>query len=99
MQACARARERENRPTGSGWNEGMPTRSAPLWRSEQLSTANKRGMGRGLAAILPQPGEVTEPALRHVPPALILPNPSQPRKHFDEESISALAESLRICGH
>jgi ParB family chromosome partitioning protein len=55
-------------------------------------------MGRGLAAILPQPGEVTEPALRHVPPALILPNPSQPRRRFDAESISALAESLRSAG-
>jgi ParB family chromosome partitioning protein len=63
-----------------------------------MSTANRRGMGRGLAAILPQPGEVTEPALRHVPPALILPNPTQPRRRFDAESISALAESLRTAG-
>ncbi len=63
-----------------------------------MSTANRRGMGRGLAAILPQPGEVTEPAYRHVPPNLILPNPSQPRQRFDPESISALAESLRSAG-
>src|SRR5688572_24224867 len=63
-----------------------------------MSSANRRGMGRGLAAILPQPGEVTEPALRHVPPALILPNPRQPRRRFDAESISALAESLRTAG-
>jgi len=55
-------------------------------------------MGRGLAAILPQPGEVTEPALRHVPPALVLPNPSQPRRRFDAESITSLAESLRAAG-
>lgn len=63
-----------------------------------MSSANRRGMGRGLAAILPQPGEVTEPALRHVPPSLVLPNPAQPRKRFDAESISALAESLRTAG-
>ena len=63
-----------------------------------MSSANRRGMGRGLAAILPQPGEVQEPALRHVPPSLILPNPSQPRRRFDPESISALAESLRTAG-
>ena len=63
-----------------------------------MSSANRRGMGRGLAAILPQPGEVTEPALRHVPPSLILPNPAQPRRHFDAESISTLAESLRTAG-
>jgi ParB family transcriptional regulator, chromosome partitioning protein len=55
-------------------------------------------MGRGLAAILPQPGEVTEPALRHVPIKLVLPNPAQPRRRFDEDSISALAESLRTAG-
>jgi ParB family chromosome partitioning protein len=55
-------------------------------------------MGRGLAAILPQPGDVGEPALRHVPPAQILPNPDQPRRRFDPESISALAESLRSAG-
>src|SRR5688500_11476764 len=55
-------------------------------------------MGRGLAAILPQPGEVSEPALRYVPTALVLPNPGQPRRRFDPESISALAESLRSAG-
>jgi ParB family chromosome partitioning protein len=59
---------------------------------------SRRGMGRGLAAILPQPGEVTEPTLRHAPVALILPNPKQPRRRFDDESISALAESLRSAG-
>ena len=63
-----------------------------------MSSQNRRGMGRGLAAILPQPGEVTEPAFRHVPPDLILPNPTQPRRRFDSESISALAESLRTAG-
>ena len=63
-----------------------------------MSTQNRRGMGRGLAAILPQPGEVQEPALRHVPPDLILPNPSQPRRRFDADSISSLAESLRAAG-
>jgi ParB family chromosome partitioning protein len=55
-------------------------------------------MGRGLAAILPQPGDVSEPALRHVPTQLVLPNPTQPRRRFDAESISALAESLRTAG-
>jgi ParB family transcriptional regulator, chromosome partitioning protein len=55
-------------------------------------------MGRGLAAILPQPGEITEPTLRHVPTQLVLPNPDQPRRRFDAESISALAESLRSAG-
>ena len=63
-----------------------------------MSPPARRGMGRGLAAILPQPGEVTEPALRHVPVPLVIPNPAQPRKRFDAESISALADSLRTAG-
>ena len=63
-----------------------------------MSPQEKRGMGRGLAAILPQPGEVSESALRQVPTKLVLPNPDQPRRRFDPESISALAESLRSAG-
>jgi ParB family chromosome partitioning protein len=60
-----------------------------------MSTA--RGMGRGLAAILPESG-VGEPHYREVPVELIRPNPEQPRKHFDPGSISALARSLADAG-
>jgi ParB family transcriptional regulator, chromosome partitioning protein len=60
-----------------------------------MSTA--RGMGRGLAAILPESG-VGEPHYREVPVELIRPNPAQPRKQFDPESISALARSLADAG-
>jgi ParB family chromosome partitioning protein len=56
-----------------------------------------RGMGKGLAAILPQTG-VGEPAFREVPVDLIQPNPDQPRKRFDPESISALARSMADAG-
>lgn len=62
-----------------------------------MSTA-KRGMGRGLAAILPQPGEMGEPLLRHAPVKLIVPNPKQPRRRFDPDAISALAASVREAG-
>jgi ParB family chromosome partitioning protein len=55
-------------------------------------------MGRGLAAILPQAGEIGEPYFREVPINLVLPNPDQPRKRFDPESISALASSLQETG-
>ena len=60
-----------------------------------MSTA--RGMGRGLAAILPE-SSVGEPHYREVPVELIRSNPDQPRKHFDPESISALARSLADAG-
>ena len=56
-----------------------------------------RGMGRGLAAILPESG-LGAPELRDVPVALIRPNPDQPRKRFDPESITALARSIADAG-
>ena len=56
-----------------------------------------RGMGRGLAAILAVSAP-EGPELREVAVDLIAPNPNQPRKHFDEEALQALAESLRERG-
>jgi ParB family transcriptional regulator, chromosome partitioning protein len=61
-----------------------------------------RGMGRGLAAILsptiPPDGSETAAELRRVPVELIVANPRQPRQNFDEESLLALAESVRERG-
>ena len=59
--------------------------------------AGGRGMGRGLAAILPR-SRPDEPALREVPVELIKPNPRQPRRDFDEEALVALSESIRSRG-
>jgi ParB family chromosome partitioning protein len=57
----------------------------------------KRGMGRGLAAILPESG-IGEPQFRHVPIELIAPNPDQPRTEFDAASIDTLAASIEDAG-
>ncbi len=61
-----------------------------------------RGMGRGLAAILsptiPPDGTETAAELRRVPVELIVANPRQPRQNFDEDSLLALAESVRERG-
>jgi ParB family chromosome partitioning protein len=57
-----------------------------------------RGMGKGLAAILPAPGDVGEPELRDIPVALIRANPSQPRSRFDPESLAALSQSIASVG-
>jgi ParB family chromosome partitioning protein len=54
-------------------------------------------MGRGLAAILAVSAS-EGPELREVAVELIAPNPNQPRRHFDEEGLQALAESLRERG-
>lgn len=63
--------------------------------------AKTTGMGRGLSAILsvsaPQEGEA-QTELRSLPVELIAPNPRQPRKHFDQESLAALASSLQASG-
>jgi ParB family chromosome partitioning protein len=54
-------------------------------------------MGRGLEAILSVSRERERPndeELRELPIELIAPNPKQPRRRFDEESLQALACSL-----
>jgi ParB family chromosome partitioning protein len=58
-------------------------------------------MGRGLAAILPGSSRTESesgPALRQIPVDLIRPNPDQPRKEFNGESLLALAESIEAKG-
>lgn len=58
---------------------------------------SQRGMGRGLAAILPR-SRADEPGLRELALDLIEPNPRQPRRDFDEDALLALAESIRSRG-
>jgi ParB family chromosome partitioning protein len=55
----------------------------------------RRGLGRGLELLVGGPGE---PELAHLPVETIHANPRQPRKRFDHESTSALADSIRSQG-
>ena len=55
----------------------------------------RRGLGRGLELLVGGPGE---PELLHLPVETIHANPRQPRKRFDGEATSALAESIRAQG-
>ncbi|HKD31891.1 MAG TPA: ParB/RepB/Spo0J family partition protein [Gaiellaceae bacterium] len=55
----------------------------------------RRGLGRGLELLVGGPGE---PELAHLPVETIHANPRQPRKRFDGEATSALADSLRAQG-
>lgn len=57
----------------------------------------KRGMGRGLAAILPD-ATAGGPELREVPVGSIDPNPDQPRTVFEPEALQALADSIGSAG-
>jgi ParB family chromosome partitioning protein len=61
--------------------------------------ARRSGLGKGLGALIPT--EVTSDrssALAEVPVAAVDPNPHQPRTHFDDELLGALAASIRELG-
>lgn len=55
----------------------------------------RRGLGRGLEVLVGGPGR---PELAHLPVETIHANPRQPRKRFDGEATSALADSIRAQG-
>jgi ParB family chromosome partitioning protein len=74
-------------------------------------TEPKRGLGRGLDALIPgggmtRPAEAPATAAQARPAAgpqtvdidFIAPNPEQPRTHFEPEKLRELAESIRIHG-
>ena len=68
--------------------------------------ARKPGLGKGLGALIPEGEQVievevtpaTEGPLRRVPVASIRPNPFQPRKAFNDDSLQTLASSVRELG-
>jgi ParB family transcriptional regulator, chromosome partitioning protein len=62
------------------------------------SSATKRGIGRGLAAILPETTVEGAGELRELPIELIKPNPNQPRTKIDPESLAGLASSIEANG-
>ena len=55
---------------------------------------NRRGLGRGLDALIPS----LRPAVEEVDVDLIAPNPLQPRMVFEPEALAELAESIREHG-
>ena len=58
--------------------------------------SKKRGLGRGLGALIPV--DERPSGLREVPVSAIVPNPHQPRQALDEESLQELAASIREHG-
>ncbi len=56
------------------------------------SAPERRGLGRGLEVLI---GGANEPELAHLPVETIHPNPRQPRRRFDAEATTALAESIK----
>ncbi|WP_222565867.1 ParB/RepB/Spo0J family partition protein [Novilysobacter antarcticus] len=76
------------------------TASPPATRA----AAKKRGLGRGLEALLGPKADVPEleatssDTLRHLPVDSLAPGKYQPRKHWDDEKLDELAESIRAQG-
>lgn len=58
----------------------------------------RRGLGKGLGALIPSLAQVDSGRLEQVPVARIAPNPNQPRKSFDEQTFSELVASVKEFG-
>lgn len=58
----------------------------------------KKVLGRGLGALIPQRSEASAAGLAQIPLEQISPNPYQPRKNFNDVSIEELARSVREHG-
>ena len=61
-----------------------------------MSEKQKRGLGRGLDALLASPAEIESTS--EIDINTIDPNPDQPRMHFDEEKLNELSASIREHG-
>lgn len=75
-----------------------------------MAAKRKRGLGIGLDALIPENSEITEKDLELIKEedvakadtkikiSKIEPNREQPRKHFDEDALFALSESIKQYG-
>lgn len=77
----------ERRKLGKGLSTLIPTE-----RAETAAPATQVSGGGA------SPQELPASALRDVPTGSIEPNPNQPRVHFDEDSLSDLAKSIKEIG-
>src|SRR5680860_540784 len=92
--SATRRRAPARPPTSSSPGRWPPV---PPDESSEARGSNARGMGRGLSAILPR-SRAEEVGFREVALDLIVPNPRQPRREFDEAALLALADSIRSRG-
>ncbi len=58
----------------------------------------KTGLGRGLDALIPGSDHPQTSGVLTLPVEQIIPNPRQPRSHFDPDELSELADSIREHG-
>ena len=60
--------------------------------------ARRSGLGKGLGALIPTDLDLQESAFQEIDISQIVPNPYQPREHFDEETLGSLAASIAEVG-
>lgn len=64
-----------------------------------MSSPKKSALGRGLSALIPVDSELQEgEMIQQIPLEQIVSNPFQPRRHFDEDSLRELGESIKQVG-
>ena len=70
-----------------------------------MAKVKKRGLGKGLEALIPDKvglgiieGSVHGEKVQTIDIDKIHPNPNQPRKNFDKESIEELSNSIKVHG-
>lgn len=60
--------------------------------------ARPAGLGRGLSSLIPTVADSENSTYRSLPIGSISPNRYQPRRHFEEESLISLADSIAALG-
>ena len=68
-----------------------------------MDKPTKRGLGKGFEALLPTDFDKSillspEDRIEKIPVDKLYPNPAQPRKYFDDQSLSELAASIKQYG-
>jgi len=68
-----------------------------------VPTAKKSGLGRGFDALIPKSVDTAvlfddQDRIQKLAVGDVVPNPHQPRQHFDEDALAQLAESIRNHG-
>ena len=63
-----------------------------------MSTEKRKHLGRGLSALMGEGVEELSTATEFLPLSSLIPNPYQPRLHFDDAALSELVESIKSKG-
>ena len=58
----------------------------------------KKGLGRGLSALIPEQSEEKEDRIFYVGLSRVKPNPKQPREKFDQKRLDELISSIKEKG-